>query len=103
MAHLGMERQREWGREGARLSDVLLGSQKALQLHEDLAHRHGAGCTTISQCSKGGQGSGRRRQPAQSIATAAAIAASPRSYATTVAGVLRGPRRAGGRAVRRAA
>lgn len=39
---------------GAYLSDVLLGSQKALQLHEDLAHRHGAGRTTVSQGGEGG-------------------------------------------------
>lgn len=37
------------GRKGARLSDVLLGSQKSLQLHEDLTHRHGAVRPTISQ------------------------------------------------------
>lgn len=92
------------GREGARLSDVLLGSQKALQLHEDLAHRHGVGRTSVSQGGEGGQPSSFGRQPAPSVTTpATTAAASTGPCAGTVAGVLPGPRRAEGRAVRRSA
>lgn len=53
-------------REGAHLPDILLGSQKTLQLHEDLAHRHGAGCTTIRECGKSSRLSAFTRQPVYS-------------------------------------
>lgn len=64
-------------RRGAHLPDVLLRGQKALQLHEDLAHRHGAGGTAISQ--RRGRGLPAKGAPqatrAPSVARATATAA----------------------------
>lgn len=63
------------GRKGARLSDVLLGSQKALQLHEDLAHRHGAGLPYNQSAPEHRRRSTtHRREEADSLATPVAVA-----------------------------
>lgn len=88
-------------REEAHLPDVLLSSQKPLQLHEDLAHRHGAGHTTTSQCGEGSQLNAFHRESVHSVATAAtaASASSTGPYPTAVAEVLRRLRRAESRAV----